>query len=75
MPPRIAAGGGPSAPVSDDQITRTDITPEDIRKMSSEEIIALLEKIRSSRQTAPPARAPRQAKVKATDGDNVDDLE
>jgi hypothetical protein len=73
MPPRITSGGPDS---TDEQITRTDISPEDIRKMSIPEIHELLARIRNSRQTSNKAVTPRASKPKPiADKDDLEDLE
>lgn len=53
--PRLSAGGtgAPSVP-NDEQITRVDVAPEDIRTMSDEQLQALLADLRSKRETSPP---------------------
>lgn len=74
--PRITAGG--ATPPDDTVITRVDITPEDIRTMSDEQINELLARIRNQREAAAPrkgkasvAKQPKQL----TEPDMVDELE
>lgn len=74
--PRITAGG----PESPDAIKRVDITPEDIRGMEDHELMDLLARIRSQRETSAPRtsrakseRAPSQPSL--PQDDTMEDME
>jgi hypothetical protein len=58
MPTLSATDGGVTQPL--EQIKRVDITPEDIRTKTDEELHAILALLRNNRETAAP-RAPRKA--------------
>ena len=51
--PKLSSGGPDQPNASSDQITRVDLSPEDIRKMSSDEIHDLLARLRANRQQPP----------------------
>lgn len=70
--PKLTAGGPPS--VNDEVIIRTDITPDDILKMSDDELTTLLTRLRSLRET-PIKRNSSSAKVKAPTTQNPDDFD
>jgi hypothetical protein len=52
MPTLNATDGGATAPI--EQIKRVDLTPEDVRKMSDEELASHLALLRRNRETSPP---------------------
>jgi hypothetical protein len=52
MPTLNATDGGTATPI--EQIKRVDLTPEDIRKMSDEDLATHLALLRKSRETSPP---------------------
>ena len=79
MPTLSATDGGTAQPI--DQIKRVDLTPEDIRKMSDEEIATHLEMLRRSRETSPPkagktggagARSPKTPNEQLIDDSDVE---
>lgn len=73
-------GGGASASI--EQIKRVDLTPEDIRKMSDEELATHLAALRRSRETSPPkagkgggaTRIPRSTETLIDDSDIESDV-
>ena len=76
MPPRLTAGHG-AAPPDDSAIIRVDITPEDIRKWSDEELHAHLAALRPLRETAAPraSRTPKNPVKLVFSTETKDDLE
>lgn len=77
MPTLSATDGGTTQPI--DQIKRVDLTPEDIRKMSDEEIATHLEMLRRSRETSSPkagktggARSPKTPNEQLIDDSDVE---
>lgn len=74
--PRLTAGGPSDQPIDDSVITRVDISPEDIRKMSDEDLHSLLASIRNKRETVPPRTSRAKGNPKALrELGSPDDLE
>jgi hypothetical protein len=76
--PKLSASndrGGAAVGGGDDSLTRVDISPDDILKMSDSELAKWLEDLRGSRQTMPAKRGPgRLPKPKLPQGEADDDM-
>jgi hypothetical protein len=55
--PRLTAGGPEAAANADESIVRVDISPDDIKSMSTEELTELLTRLRANRIASPPLKA------------------
>jgi hypothetical protein len=74
--PKLTSGGNTFS-ADDSTIARVDLSPEDIRQMSKEDLLALLAKLRVDRELGRPPKE-RSAKSKPQDKpllDDSDDLE
>jgi hypothetical protein len=67
--PRITAGGS----TADDQIKRVDISPEDIRQMSKDEVLKLLADLRAASSVSP--NKPKSIKIKSPKAPKMPDAE
>jgi hypothetical protein len=75
MPTLSATDGGTATPI--EQIKRVDLTPEDIRKMSDEDLATHLAALRRSRETSPPkagrtARTPKGPSEQLIDDNEIE---
>ena len=71
MPTLSATDGQTTQPI--DQIKRVDLTPEDVRKMSDEDIATHLALLRRNRETSPPKAGKGSGRVKSPVDQLIDD--